>query len=372
MPKPAMTMSSPISQLPADAGAAADHAARADARAAGDAGAGRRSPCARRCARCGRPGSGCRAARPPRSPCRRARRGRWWCWRRSRRRRRSHAADLRHLDPAPRLGRVAEAVRADHGARVHQAALADAHAAAQRDARHAGACPRRARRPRPRRSAGPTTARGPTTRAGLDHGQRRRPARWRRPRAVASTTARCDARPRHEQRLRMQQLRRCARRWRADCECTQRRAPGRRPPAAASSTTAPARVCAQCIAVVRGWRGSRAQPGAASCRRRHALDADVGIAAQLAAETDGQLAQRRDRAWPVAASASGSGLGGGAAALARPAAAAQHLAGVMSIVGSHTARRRPTTVEVLRLGVGLHFLQHACAAACRAPRCGAR
>ncbi len=46
-----------------------------------------------------------------------------------------HAAQLRHLDPAAGFHRQAEAVGAEHGARMHAHALAEAHARDQGDAR---------------------------------------------------------------------------------------------------------------------------------------------------------------------------------------------------------------------------------------------
>src|SRR5688572_31155255 len=47
----------------------------------------------------------------------------------------AHAAELRHLDVSVDVGRMAEAVAADHRARLEQAAHADGDALAQRDAR---------------------------------------------------------------------------------------------------------------------------------------------------------------------------------------------------------------------------------------------
>ena len=46
-----------------------------------------------------------------------------------------HAADLRHLDPGAFLGREAEAVAADDGARLHDAARAETHVMADEHAR---------------------------------------------------------------------------------------------------------------------------------------------------------------------------------------------------------------------------------------------
>ena len=142
------------------------------------------------------------------APCRRWRRGRSSCWRRSRSRRRSpRARPAGCCSQRPASSRHAEAVGADHRARMHHGARADD--AARRRRSRSGAASRRrrcvtpapitqpgadgraARRPT---RARPITACGPTAAAGATMAKRRPRApsggcRRRRPAAGCSIAA---------------------------------------------------------------------------------------------------------------------------------------------------------------------------------------
>ena len=109
------------------------------------------------------------------------RRGRCRCWRRSRRRRRcARAPSCSIFSQRPACGREAEAVGADHGAGVDDAARADGRVSARGSTRGASRVPRRcgSRAPTtacaPMRAPSPMTAPASITANGADRRRRRR------------------------------------------------------------------------------------------------------------------------------------------------------------------------------------------------------